>query len=78
MGFLLVMVLTQSKTVVGTNVCDHVEPSKKYVSVQTHSCLECLSLLVVSGDVVKEVCLRCEQVNYLLSLVAKLREKEGK
>ena len=51
------------------------EPSKKDVSVLTHSCPECLSLSVVSGDVVEEACLQCEQVNDLLSLVAELREE---
>ncbi|XP_053823847.1 uncharacterized protein LOC128801764 isoform X1 [Vidua chalybeata] len=69
------MVLTRSKSVVGTGVCDQVKPSKKDVSVQTHSCLKCLSLSVASGGVVKEGCLPCEQVNDLLSLVAELREE---
>lgn len=45
------------------------------MSVQTHSCLESLSLLVVSGGVVEKACLWCEQVNDLLSLVAELRDE---
>ncbi|RMC06501.1 hypothetical protein DUI87_15937 [Hirundo rustica rustica] len=69
------MVSTRSKSVVGTVVCDQVEPSKKDVSVQTHSCPECLSLSLASGDVVEKACLGCEQVNDLLSLVAELREE---
>ncbi|RMC00455.1 hypothetical protein DUI87_23065 [Hirundo rustica rustica] len=69
------MVSTRSKSVVGTGVCDQVEPSKKDVSVQTHSCPECLSLSVASGDVAEKACLGCEQVNDLLSLVAELREE---
>lgn len=45
------------------------------MSIQTHSCPECFSLLVVPGGVGKEACLRYEQVNDLLSLVAELREE---
>ncbi|RMC20193.1 hypothetical protein DUI87_01039 [Hirundo rustica rustica] len=69
------MVSTRSKTVVGISVCDQIEPSKKDVSVQTHSCPECLSLSVALGGAVEEACLQCEQVNDLLSLVAELREE---
>ncbi|TRZ16813.1 hypothetical protein HGM15179_010322 [Zosterops borbonicus] len=69
------MVSTRSKTAVGISVCNQVELSKKDASVQTYSCPECLSLSFVSGDNVKEACLRCEQVNDLLSLVAELREE---
>ncbi|RMC19378.1 hypothetical protein DUI87_03988 [Hirundo rustica rustica] len=69
------MVSTWSKTVAGISVCDQMEPSKKDASVQTNSCLECLSLSVASGGAVEEVCLRCEQVSQLLLLVAELREE---
>lgn len=69
------MVSTRSKTVAGISVSDQVEPSKKDVSVQTHPCPECLSLSMASGSVVEETCLRCEQLNNLLSLVAELREE---
>ncbi|RMC22459.1 hypothetical protein DUI87_00773 [Hirundo rustica rustica] len=69
------MVSTWLKTVVGISLCDQMGPSKKDASVQTHSCLECLSLSVASRGAVEKACLRCEQVSDLLSLVAELREE---
>ncbi|RMC15471.1 hypothetical protein DUI87_07663 [Hirundo rustica rustica] len=68
------MVSTWSKTVVGISMCDQVEPTKKDASVQTSSCLECLSLSMASGGAVEESSLWCEQVSDLL-LVAELREE---
>lgn len=69
------MVFTRSKPGNATSVRSQIEPSKKDVSVQTHSCVECLSLSAGPGDVAEGGCLRCEQVNDLLSLVDELREE---
>lgn len=47
----------------------------QYAAVQVSGCSECLSFLLMlegSGD---NICLRCEQVDNLLSLMAKLKEE---
>ncbi|KFO98751.1 hypothetical protein N300_01915, partial [Calypte anna] len=44
------------------------------VAVQASGCVECLSLALAPEDNVSGVCVRCEQVNDLLCLVAELKE----
>ena len=45
------------------------------MAVQVSGCRECLSLLLPREDGKDATCVRCEQVDKLLSLVVKLREE---
>ncbi|KFP06528.1 hypothetical protein N300_02212, partial [Calypte anna] len=45
------------------------------VAVQVSGCEECLSLVLALADSENKVCVRCEQVNDLLSMVAELKEE---
>lgn len=45
------------------------------VAVQVSGCRECLSLLLPREDGKEATCVRCEQVDELLSLVVELREE---
>ncbi|KAJ7394967.1 hypothetical protein BTVI_159220 [Pitangus sulphuratus] len=49
--------------------------TKKDAIVQVSGCAECLSLALVPDNSVSGVCVRCEQVNDLLCLVAGLKEE---
>lgn len=75
LGFFSAMVFMRSKAIASKSVPSQKETSKKDTSVQTAFCEECLGLSVVPVDVLKGTCLRCEQVNDLLSLVAELKEE---
>lgn len=44
-------------------------------AVQVSGYRECLSLLLPSDGGRDTICMRCEQVDYLLQLVAELKEK---
>lgn len=68
------MVSKLSKAIAGRSVPNQTEPSKKYMSVQTSSGMECLSLSVVPGDGAKDACMWYEQVNDLC-VVAELKEE---
>ncbi|KFP05974.1 hypothetical protein N300_12226, partial [Calypte anna] len=53
-------------------VSTQTEPLKMDAAVQASGCAECLSLELTSED---SVCVRCEQVNDLLYMVAELKEE---
>ena len=44
--------------------------------LQASGCRECLSLALVLEDSRYNICVRCDQVNDLLSLVAEMKEEE--
>ncbi|KAJ7412505.1 hypothetical protein WISP_96256 [Willisornis vidua] len=50
-------------------------PSKEDTATQTSGCEECLSLPLVPENGMGGTCVRCEQVNDLLCLVAELKEE---
>ncbi|KAM9663018.1 uncharacterized protein ACIBXB_016421 [Morphnus guianensis] len=69
------MVATRVKAIVRKNVAMQTEVPCKHAAVQVSGCRECLSLSLVlegSGDT---SCVRCDQVDDLLSLVAELKEE---
>ncbi|PKU47774.1 death-associated protein 1 [Limosa lapponica baueri] len=69
------MVRTRSKDIVKKAVGAHTEAPRKHVGVQASGCRECQGLALAmegSGD---NACVRCEQVNDLLSLVVELKEE---
>jgi len=51
------------------------EAPHKNAGVQVSGCRECLSLALVPEDSRDNSCVRCEQVNDPLSLVAELKEE---
>lgn len=57
------------------NVPTQTKPLQKDVSVQTPGCKECLRLSLEPGDNAKDARMWCKQVNELLWLVAKPKEK---
>jgi len=53
----------------------HTEAPRKDTGVQVSGCRECLSLALVPEDSRDNCCVRCDQVNDILSLVAELKEE---
>ncbi|KFW72624.1 hypothetical protein AS28_04863, partial [Pygoscelis adeliae] len=51
------------------------EPSRKHAAVQVSGCRECLSLSAVAEGGRDDTCVRCDQVDDLLCLVAELKEE---
>jgi len=74
-GDILTMVTTCGKAVARRSVGTQTEAPRKDTSVQVSGCRECLSLALVPEDSRDNSCVRCEQVNELLSLVAELKEE---
>lgn len=56
-------------------VATQAEGLPRNVAVQVSGCRECLSLLLPREDGKEATCVRCEQVDELLSLVVELREE---
>jgi len=69
-GDILAMVTTRGKVVARRSVGTQTEAPRKNAGVQVSGCKECLSL-----DSRDNCCVRCEQVNDLLSLAAELKEE---
>jgi len=69
------MVSTRGKAVAQRSVGTQTEAPCKNTGVQVSGCRECLSLALVLADSRDNSCVRCEQVNDLLSLVAELKEE---
>ncbi|KAJ7427147.1 hypothetical protein WISP_09386 [Willisornis vidua] len=61
--------------VINRGVSVQTEPSEKDAATQVSGCIDCLSLELLPEDSVRSTCIRCEQVNDLLCLVAELREE---
>jgi len=72
---MLAMVSTRGKAVARSSVGTQTEVPHKHAAVQVSGCRECLSLALVPEDSSDNCCVRCEQVNDLLSLVAELKEE---
>ena len=56
-------------------VVTQTEGLPRNVAIQVSGCRECLNLLLLREDGKDTTCMRCEQVDELLSLVVELREK---
>jgi len=74
-GDILAMVTTRGKALARRSVGDQAEAPRKNAGVQVTGYRECLSLALVPEDSRDSSCVRCEQVNDLLSLVAELKEE---
>jgi len=68
-GDILAMVTTRGKALARRSVGTQTEVPCKYTGVQVSGCRECLTLALVPEDSRDNGCVRCEQVNDLLSLV---------
>jgi len=73
-GDVLAMVSTRGKTIT-RSMRTQTDAPHKHMAVQVSGCRECLSLALVPEDSRDNGCVRCDQVNDLLSLVAELKEK---
>lgn len=69
------VVSTRWKTFAKKNVATQTECLLRNAEVQVSSCRECLSLLLPPQDGRDTTCMRCKQVEDLLSLVAELKEE---
>jgi len=74
-GDILAMVTTRGKALARRSVWTQTEAPLKNAGVQVSGCRKCLSLALVPADSRDNCCVRCEQVNDLLSLVAELKEE---
>ena len=69
------MVSTRQWTCTKKTAVTQTEGLPRNVAVQVSSCRECQSLLLPREDGKDATCVRCEQVDELLSLVVELRDK---
>ena len=69
------MVSTCGKAVTRRSVGTQTEVPHEHTAVQVSGCRECLSLALVPENSRDNSCVRCDQVNDLLSLVAELKEE---
>jgi len=69
------MVTTRAKALARRSVRTQTKAPHKNAGVQVSGCRECLSLVLVPADSRDNGCLRCEQVNDVLSLLAELKEE---
>jgi len=69
------MVTTRGKALARRGVGIQTEAPRKNAGVQVSGCRECLSLALVPVNSRDNCCVRCEQVNDLLSLLAELKEE---
>ena len=69
------MVYTRQKALSRKSVANQTECPLKNAAVQVSGCRECMSLLLTSEGSRDTMCVRCEQVDDLLSLVAELKEE---
>lgn len=70
------MISTWSKAIDSSSMVVLMDLPKKSEGVQVFSCRDCLSLALIQMDSRDNTCVQCDQVDGLLSLVAKLK-KEG-
>ena len=69
------MVSTRQRACTRKTVATQTEGLPRNVAVQVSGCRECQSLLLLREDGKDATCVRCEQVDELLSLVVELREE---
>ena len=69
------MVSTWVKTTTRKNVVTQMELPRKHAAVQVPGCKECLSLSVLLEGSSDSTCVRCNQLDDLLSLVVELKEE---
>ena len=69
------MVSTQPKAITRHNVAIQTDLLHEQAAVQVSDCRECLSLSLVPEGSRQNSCVRCDQVDDLLSLVAEIKEK---
>ena len=69
------MVLTRKRASRAKPVATQTEGLLQDVAVQVSGCQECLNLLLPGEDGKDATCVRCEQLDELLSLVVELREE---
>ena len=69
------MVSTRQRACPKKTVATQTEGLPRNVAVQVSGCRECQSLLLPREDGKDATCVRCEQVDELLSLVVELREE---
>jgi len=69
------VVSARLKAVAGRSVATQTAVPHKHTAVQVSGCRECLSLALVPQGSRDNCCVRCHQVNDLLSLVAELKEE---
>ena len=69
------MVCSRQKALSRKSVVAQTDCPLKNAAVQVSQCRECLSLLLPSESGRDTVCVRCEQVDGLVSLVAELKEE---
>ena len=69
------MVSTRLKSTTSKNVATQTEQPRKHAAVQVPGCRECLSLSVLLEGRSDSACVRCDQLDDLLSLVAELKEE---
>jgi len=74
-GDILAMVSTCAKAITRRSVATQTEVAHKHTGVQVSGCRECLSLALIPADSRDNFCVRCDQMNDLLSLVAELKEE---
>jgi len=70
----LVMVSTRQKALAKKKVVAQIECLPKNVAVQVTDCWDCPSLLLLVRDSRDSTCVRCDQVDDLISMVAELTE----
>ena len=69
------MVDTRQRILSRKSVATQTDCPLRDVAVQVSGCMECLSLLLPSEGGRGTVCVRCEQVDGLVRLVAELKEE---
>ncbi|PKU48706.1 nipped-b-like protein [Limosa lapponica baueri] len=66
---------TGAKPAARKNVGTQAELPQKHVAVQVSGCSECWSLALAMEDGGDNACVRCEQINHLLNVVAERKEE---
>lgn len=69
------MVSTRQKVLARKNVATQTECPPKSMAIQVSSCSKFLSVLLLVKGSMDSICVRCEQVDNLLSMVVKLKEE---
>ena len=69
------MISTRQRACTRKTVATQTEGLPRNVAVQVSGCRQCQSLLLTREDGKDATCVRCEQVDDLLSVVAELKEE---
>ena len=69
------MVSTRVKTTTRKNVATQMQLPRQHAAVQVPDCRECLSLSILPEGSSDNTCVRCDQLDDLLSLVVELKEE---